>query len=102
MIAVYTAMREAIELARSGGGATLLECKTYRWYGHSEIDAAKYRDPAELEYWKSRDPIPAMERYLEADRLWSEAWKKELTADFNREIDEAIAFAEGSPNTRGR
>jgi acetoin:2,6-dichlorophenolindophenol oxidoreductase subunit alpha len=97
VIAVYTAMREAIELARSGGGATLLECKTYRWYGHSEIDAAKYRDPAELEYWKSRDPIPAMERYLEADRLWSEAWKKELTADFNREIDEAIAFAEGSP-----
>ena len=58
VIAVYTAMRDAIDRARSGGGATLLECKTYRWYGHSEIDAAKYRDPAELEYWKSRDPIP--------------------------------------------
>jgi TPP-dependent pyruvate/acetoin dehydrogenase alpha subunit len=94
-------MREAIELARSGGGATLLECKTYRWYGHSEIDSSKYRDPAEFEYWKSRDPIPAMERRLKHDNLWSEQWKEELTADFNREIDEAIAFAEGSPMPDG-
>lgn len=101
VVAVYTAMRKAIELARLGGGATLLECKTYRWYGHSEIDPAKYRDPAELEYWKSRDPIPAMERYLASKRLWSDEWKKELTAEFNREIDEAIAFAESSPVPQG-
>jgi pyruvate dehydrogenase E1 component alpha subunit len=94
-------MRDAIDRARSGGGATLLECKTYRWYGHSEIDAAKYRDPAEVEYWKSRDPIPAMERRLKPDNLWSEQWKEELTAGFNREIDEAIAFAESSPSPQG-
>ena len=97
VIAVYTAMREAIQRARSGEGATLLECKTYRWYGHSEIDPAKYRDPAEVEYWKSRDPIPAMERYLKDHNLWSDAWKEELTAGTKREIDEAIAFAESSP-----
>jgi TPP-dependent pyruvate/acetoin dehydrogenase alpha subunit len=100
VVAVYTAMREAIERARSGGGATLLECKTYRWYGHSEIDPAKYRDPAEVEYWKSRDPIPAMEHYLTARNLWSDQWKKELTAEINREIDEAIAFAENSPKPK--
>ena len=101
VVAVYTAMREAIDRARSGGGATLLECKTYRLYGHSEIDAAKYRDPAEVEYWKARDPISAMERYLKPDNLWSEQWKEELTGDFNRELDEAIAFAENSPSARG-
>jgi TPP-dependent pyruvate/acetoin dehydrogenase alpha subunit len=101
VIAVYTAMRDAINRARSGSGATLLECKTYRWYGHSEIDGAKYRDPAEVEYWKSRDPIPAMERQLKSDNLWSEQWKEELTANFNREIDEAIAYAESSPKPEG-
>lgn len=97
VIAVYTAAREAIERARSGEGPTLLECKTYRWYGHSEIDPAKYREPSEVAYWKARDPIPAMERRLESAQLWTEQWKKELEAEFSREIDEAIAFAESSP-----
>ncbi len=101
VVAVYSTMREAIERARAGDGPTLLECKTYRWYGHSEIDPAKYRDPAEVEYWKSRDPIPAMERYLQSKRLWSDRWKEELTAEFNREIDDAIAFAESSPPPAG-
>ncbi|HET8667522.1 MAG TPA: thiamine pyrophosphate-dependent dehydrogenase E1 component subunit alpha, partial [Terriglobales bacterium] len=101
VVAVYLAMREAISRARSGDGPTLLECKTYRWYGHSEIDPAKYRDPAEVEYWKSRDPIPAMERYLKSRHLWSDQLKQELAAEFNREIDDAIAFAESSPPPSG-
>jgi len=99
--AVYNTMREALEHARSGGGATLLEAKAYRWYGHSEIDPAKYRDPAEVEQAKSRDPITAMERYLASRQLWTEQWKQELTAGFSREIDEAIAFAENSPPPQG-
>ncbi len=101
VMTVYSVMREALERARSGGGPTLLECKTYRWYGHSEIDPAKYRDPRELAYWKSRDPIPAMQRCLEEAGLWSDEWKEELTAQFNREIDDAIAFAESSPPPDG-
>ncbi len=101
VVAVYNAMREALERARRGGGPTLLEGKTYRWYGHSEIDPAKYRDPKELAYWKTRDPIPAMQRRLEAAGAWSDDWKEELTAQFNREIDDAIAFAESSPTPQG-
>jgi TPP-dependent pyruvate/acetoin dehydrogenase alpha subunit len=97
VVAVYRVAREAINRARGGGGPTLIECKTYRWYGHSEIDPAKYRSPEEVEYWKSRDPIPAMQQYLEKQDLWSDQWKQELTADFNKEIDEAIEFAENSP-----
>ena len=97
VVAVYRVAQEAIRRARSGQGPTLIECKTYRWYGHSEIDPAKYRPPEEVEYWKSRDPIPAMERYLTERNLWSDAWKQELIAGFSKEIDEAIEFAENSP-----
>ena len=97
VVAVYRAAREAIERARRGEGPTLIECKTYRWYGHSEIDPAKYRDPEEVEYWKSKDPIPAMERYLDLHGLWSDEWKREIVNQINAEIDEAIAFAESSP-----
>lgn len=96
-VAVYRVAREAIHRARTGGGPTLIECKTYRWYGHSEIDPAKYRTPEEVEYWKAKDPIPFMERYLTKQNLWSDAWKQELLAEFNKEIDEAIQFAESSP-----
>ncbi|HYX70872.1 MAG TPA: thiamine pyrophosphate-dependent enzyme, partial [Terriglobales bacterium] len=95
--AVYRASREALARARSGEGPTLIECKTYRWYGHSEIDPAKYRSPEEVEHWKAKDPIPAAERYLSKQGLWTEKWKQELTDQINQEIDEAIAFAESSP-----
>lgn len=97
VVAVYRAAREAIERARRGDGPTLIECKTYRWYGHSEIDPAKYRDPEEVEYWKSKDPIPAMERYLDLHGLWTDEWKQEIVNQINAEIDEAVAFAESSP-----
>jgi TPP-dependent pyruvate/acetoin dehydrogenase alpha subunit len=97
VVEVYRASRQAIERARSGEGPTLIECKTYRWYGHSEIDPAKYRTPEEVEYWKSRDPIPAMERYLDRKGLWADEWKQELVNQINGEIDQAIEFAENSP-----
>ncbi|HEV2020946.1 MAG TPA: thiamine pyrophosphate-dependent dehydrogenase E1 component subunit alpha [Terriglobales bacterium] len=97
VIAVYRVAREAIARARSGGGPTLIECKTYRWYGHSEIDPAKYRSSEELEAWKAKDPIPAMERYLTGQGMWKDSWKKELTDQFTKEIDEAVEFAEKSP-----
>ncbi|HLH10056.1 MAG TPA: thiamine pyrophosphate-dependent dehydrogenase E1 component subunit alpha [Terriglobales bacterium] len=96
VVAVYRAAQEGILRAREGKGPTLLECKTYRWYGHSEIDPAKYRDPAEVHEWKRRDPIPRMEAYLDQRKLWTDEWKQELLAGFEKEIEEAIAFAEAS------
>lgn len=97
VVAVYTAAQAAIRRAREGGGATLLECKTYRWYGHSEIDPAKYRLPEEVQDWKQRDPIVAMESRLEENGLWSADWKQEMLDGFQQEIQEAIEFAEQSP-----
>ena len=49
---------------------------------------AKYRDPEEVEYWKSKDPIPAMERYLDLHGLWSDEWKQELEARGKQELEQ--------------
>src|SRR5260370_23864196 len=84
VVAVYRVTREAIHRARTGGGPTLIECKTYRWHGHSMIDPGTYRSPQEIEYWKSKDPIPFMERYLAKHSLGSDAWTEQLREQFNK------------------
>ena len=98
VIAMYRVSQEAIERARSGGGPTLIEAKTYRWYGHSEIDPAKYRSPEEVEHWKAKDPIAAMERYLTDKNLFTSEWKHQIADEFTKELDAAIDFAENAPH----
>jgi TPP-dependent pyruvate/acetoin dehydrogenase alpha subunit len=97
-VAMYRVSQEAIARARSGGGPTLIEAKTYRWYGHSEIDPAKYRAAEEVEEWKAKDPIAAMERYLIGKKLFSPEWKQEISEDFVKELDAAIEIAEKTPS----
>jgi len=63
--AVHEAAAEAVERARGGGGPTLLECHTYRHYGHSKSDPATYRPKGELERWLERDPLDVARRRLE-------------------------------------
>lgn len=101
VVAVYRVAQEAITRARRGHGPTLIECKTYRWYGHSEIDPAKYRDPEEVERWKAKDPIANMEKYLTAKKLFTPEWKQEILDGFNRELDAAIEVAEKSNPPEG-
>jgi TPP-dependent pyruvate/acetoin dehydrogenase alpha subunit len=101
VVAVYRVAQEAIARARRGQGPTLIEAKTYRWYGHSEIDPGKYRNPEEVERWKAKDPILNMEKYLTAKGLFTPEWKQEIVADFNKELDAAIAVAEKSPMPEG-
>ena len=57
VLAVYQATQGALARARTGEGPTLIECKTYRWHGHSEHDKAFYRTQEEVAMWRSRDPI---------------------------------------------
>lgn len=97
VIAMYRVAQEAIARARSGGGPTLIEAKTYRWYGHSEIDPAKYRAAEELEEWKAKDPIAAMERYLIGKKLFSADWKQQIESEFQKKLDAAIEVAEKAP-----
>ena len=101
VVAVYRVASEAIAHARKGNGPTLIECKTYRWYGHSEIDPAKYRDPEEVERWKANDPILNMEKYLMRKGLFSEEYKQKVAAEFSKELGVAIESAEKSPFPEG-
>jgi len=88
---------EAIEKARSGEGPTFIECLTYRWYGHSEIDPADYRKKEELEAWIKKDPIPRFEKYLFEKKILNQKEKSAILEKIEKEIDEAVEFAEKSP-----
>lgn len=97
VLEVHRVAREAIRRARAGEGPTLMECKTYRWYGHSEIDPAKYRPQEEVEAWRKRDPIPRFEKLLREQKVLSEAQVKEIEAEIKQEIEAAVAEVEKSP-----
>jgi len=95
--AVYREAEKAVLRARAGKGPTLMECKTYRYMGHSRFEKAAYRTIEELEEWKKRDPIMLFKKRL-GGRL---GVNKEKVDAVNREaektIEEAVRFAENSP-----
>src|SRR5207248_9825788 len=98
-VAVYAAMKEAVDRARAGGGPTLLECETYRIGAHSSSDdPTRYRDEREVELWRKRDPIVALRARLDADGIWSDAKDDELRARVLEEVNAAIAEAERKPD----
>ncbi len=92
--------REAVERARAGHGPTLLECKTYRWYGHSAMrpDTRAYRSAEEEIEWKRRDPIALAERELTSAGILGPDRVAEIGRAIANEIEEAVAFAERSPD----
>lgn len=97
VVEVYRVTREAIEQARKGNGPTLIECRTYRWYGHSEIDPANYRGKEELESWKAKDPIPRFEKVLTEKGLLTAVDKERIVKDIEQEIEEAVQTVEKAP-----
>jgi TPP-dependent pyruvate/acetoin dehydrogenase alpha subunit len=98
VLAVYQATQGALARARSGDGPTLIECKTYRWHGHSEHDKAFYRTTEELAMWKSRDPIPTFTSYLKGLHALTDEQIKEIEARVTATIDDAVEFAMNAPD----
>src|SRR3954465_2391158 len=98
VLAVYQASLGAIARARAGDGPTLIECKTYRWHGHSEHDKAFYRTDEELAMWKSRDPIPTFTTYLQSRHVLDDQKTKDVEARVTAVIDEAVEFAPNAPD----
>ena len=96
-LAVYEVARAAVNRARSGGGPTLLECKTYRMKGHAEHDAQAYVDPEELAAWRGKDPLQRLEAALEASGALSSDARLRVQAEIERQLDADVAFAEASP-----
>jgi 2-oxoisovalerate dehydrogenase E1 component alpha subunit len=96
--AVYHAMSEAAERARSGDGPTLIEAKTYRPVPHSsDDDDRSYRSREEVDEWKRRDPIALFRNCLEAEGLLSPEAHEEMQARAVAEVDDAVKFGEAAP-----
>jgi TPP-dependent pyruvate/acetoin dehydrogenase alpha subunit len=99
--AVTEAALAAVERARSGGGPTLLECQTYRHYGHSKSDPAKYRPKEEVERWLERDPLPITRaRLLELGVAGEEieATESDVRAGIDRAVEAALAASYPDPD----
>ncbi len=94
---VLEVMEKAIERARRGEGATLIECVTYRIKGHSEHDPARYRQADEVVEWGARDPIELYELYLEKRGLDLAKLGEEVRGEIRAVLEEAVSFAESSP-----
>ncbi len=97
VVTVWNTTREALTRARSGEGPTLIEMKTYRWFGHSDIDPADYRTDDEVEAWMERDPLPRYVAYLIDEGVLDADGLAEIQRRVRAEIEEAVDFAENSP-----
>jgi 2-oxoisovalerate dehydrogenase E1 component len=97
VLAVREAVGRAVERARRGEGPTLLECRTYRWYGHSRSDPRAYRTKEEEAEWKARDPIPNFAAWLVENGVCTEEEVDKVEAQVEEAIDKATDFALDSP-----
>ncbi|MEO0968383.1 MAG: pyruvate dehydrogenase (acetyl-transferring) E1 component subunit alpha [Cyanobacteria bacterium J06639_18] len=97
VLAVHEVAKEAVARARAGEGPTLIEALTYRFRGHSLADPDEMRTQDEKEYWFSRDPIKKFAAYLQEQNLASQEEIKSIDKKIQELIDEAVKFAESSP-----
>ncbi|MDP9330732.1 MAG: thiamine pyrophosphate-dependent dehydrogenase E1 component subunit alpha [Actinomycetota bacterium] len=98
-IACYGAMKTAHERARAGDGPTLIECKTYRFLGHTSDDDDKtYRSREEVEEHRHDDPVNRLGEYLRTNSILDDVGAEELRTQLKAEIDEAIASAWDAPD----
>ena len=102
LLAVEDAVARALEAARDGDGPSFLEMKTFRRMQHSmRANLPDVRDPAVLEEWEPRDPIPQLERALRASGALDDegvaAIRREVEAEVETAIEQALADADADP-----
>ena len=98
VLAVLDAARTAVARARAGDGPTLLELKTYRYGGHFQGDACKYRTRDEEALWQSRDPVLQFRALVLQAGVFTEGELEALEAALAAEITDAIDYALASPD----
>ncbi len=94
---VHFAAADAIAYVRSGKGPFVMQGDTYRIEGHYYGDAMVYRSTAEVDEWRKKDPIMRVEKLLVERGILSEVEYQMIRAEIQQEVDEAVAFAEASP-----
>lgn len=92
--AVEKAARAAVAKIHATGKPFFLVCNTYRFRAHSMFDAELYRDKSEVEEWKKRDPIPALQKDLLGRKLIDDAEIRLLEQRVEEEVQKAVEFAE--------
>ena len=98
VLAVYEAAVAAVARGRAGQGPTLIECKTYRWRGHTERTDTDDRRPSdEVEEWRVRDPIERFAAHLSRQEILSEDDRARMDEGILTQIEEAVDFARSSP-----
>jgi len=97
VFAVYEASGEAIARARRGEGPSLIEARSFRYYGHFVGDAQTYKTKEEVEGYKVRDPITVFKKRVLDHGLISETQLTKIDAQVKEAIEEAVRFAEKSP-----
>jgi pyruvate dehydrogenase E1 component alpha subunit len=97
VLEVHTAVRDAVDRARGGGGPAFIEAKVVRWQGHYEGDPQGYRDRAEVADGRARDPIQRLRSKLASEGSLTSEQFAETQRAAQAEMDRAVAFAELSP-----
>ncbi len=100
VLEVYGAVTEAAARAREGDGPSLIEAVTYRFRGHSMSDPVEYRSKREERIWLERDPIKNLRKRLLTERGQDEAHLKEIDAAVEDVVEDAVRFADESPEPR--
>jgi pyruvate dehydrogenase E1 component alpha subunit len=96
VVAVEAAAMRAVDAIRSYGEPHFLECRTYRFRAHSMFDPQLYRNRAEVEEWKKRDPIPRLSGWMRSANLLHDGEAEAIEREVSAEIDSAVAFSEGA------
>lgn len=98
VLAVYSATKEAMDKARSGGEPTLIEAYTYRMGDHTTADdASRYRSEEEVKEWKKKDPIDRFRVYLRNKGIWNEELEKDIRKEAVEIVKEAVQKSESFP-----
>ena len=96
-LTVRGAVATAVERCRLGEGPTLIEAKTYRWYGHSHSDPRSYRTRDEEAEWKERDPIRVLRESMSVVGMLEEGELEGLDRAVKTKLEQAMAYSEASP-----
>lgn len=97
VLAVYSELETLVARARSGGGPALVECETYRFFGHFEGDTQTYKDPSEAEIFTQRDPLIIFSRRVQEEGLLTEADLQQVENKVRDAVAAALEFALNSP-----
>jgi len=98
VFASYAVSKEALERARAGEGATLIEALMYRFGDHTTADdASRYRKAEEVAKWKESDPIVRLRRFLDRESMWDDQKEEALAGEVSKRVDEDVAALEALP-----